>query len=368
MCSSGDCTSCPPRHVVRQNVCVDDDVTVELSMPGALASWSDAGVTLWHAGPLNAATVHAAAVSARASLNDAGTSSLDFPVSLVSGHAAMTLGVRAPSGRTAEYALNVLVTRGISETPCFLTATNELDCSGERLDAGTFVGVGGPCGLNTAGEVWCRRDAGWQPAFPGVAAVVDVSPPCVRTLDGRAVCETDAGLVTRATDVRNLECRAATCCALNASGEATCWGRNEYRLFAGTGPNFNPFHEEPVPVPNLPGQYARLTSGGKTFFAMTEGGIWTAATNGMGFPTAPPFVLTDATADTLKLESPYYCIVGLEADGGTWWVDYTYPSPPPQRLATDAGPVIDVAPKPGTYSTFRMLTTERGYVEFDCHR
>jgi hypothetical protein len=121
-------------------------------------------------------------------------------------------------------------------------------------------------------------------------------------------------------------------------------------------------HPEPVEVYGLPGRYVRLSSGHKTFFAQDLDGGWWAASNRMGFPEMAPFRLPDATANTLKLDSPYYCVMGLESDGGAWVRRYS----DLPRTAVDFGaPVLDFAAV-GTAGSFNLLTADGRLVRYDC--
>ena len=210
----------------------------------------------------------------------------------------------------AVHEVTLIATRAIAQNrfgeTCFVTRNAELECVGIRYGSEVFVAAGANCGLTVDGKVMCPSVGGLSQEFAGVSDIVDLSFPCVRTRGWNIYCASDAGLAVLDGVWKALECRLDACCALDSSGRAACWGEHEYDLF---GRNDYAFRPLPVPVPGLPNVYARLTSGEKTFFGQTADGEWTSATNRMGLPSP---VITGATASTLKLDSPYYCIMGLE--------------------------------------------------------
>lgn len=368
------CVTCPAEHVVRQNRCVDDDVAFDVSLAGA-TRWPappfDGGITLWHLGPAAEVTVKVVARSAAARVNESAGPQLQLPVSLARGSATLHVEITAPSGRAVRHQVTVFATRAISGTDrgtaCFVTRDGQVDCDGARSDAGTFVGVGGPCGFTATGEVWCRSAASWERRFAAVPDVIDISLPCVRTRSQSIVCEGDGGLVSLPSDLtwRALECRSGACCALDEQGSASCWGSHAYNLFDFLLPN--PYSAAPIRVPGLPHRYERLTSGTKTFFGQTEAGEWSSAVSyRMGLPGPAPFVVPDATGTTLKLESPYYCIMGLERDGGLWTIQYAYATP--VWTPVDAGGIafIDFAPVTESSQRIKLLTSEHQAIDFTC--
>lgn len=369
------CTTCPPLHVVQRHACVDDDVEFDVSLEGA-RRWQplDGGLTLWHAGPAGEVTLNVLARSALADLNGTGLSALQLPISLAGGAQTVQLELKAPSGRTARQAVTAIATRAIAprmsfaivETgSCHVTSEAQLNCDGELSDAGGFVGAGDGCGLREDGQVWCLEGGSWARKFNDVEDIIDLTLPCVLSRDGAATCaEKDGGFTVQVGPWRALECRTGACCGLTTDGAARCWGSHEYNLFDPTLFTQLPTYPQPRDVYGLPGRYVRLNSAHKTFFGQTDAGVWTAASNRMGFPGPVPFVIEDATATTLKLDSPYYCVMGLENDGGAWVRKYFSNLPTTTRVDAGVAPFIDFSPL--SDSRFRLLTSTHQLVEYQC--
>lgn len=366
------CVACPAEHVVRFNECVDDDVGFEVALAGA-TRWPpppfDGGITLWHLGPAGDVTADVVARSPRADVNGTGRPAVQLALSLAAGADTVEVEVRAPSGRTTRHLVTALATRAIAAHrfggSCHVTSDGHLDCDGEVSDAGVFVGVGDGCGLTVDGTVWCSQGGGvWAQRFGKVAEVVDITLPCVLTRGGAATCEQqDGGLETQPGPWRSLECRTGACCGLEPGGTVLCWGSHEYNLFDPTNFITLPVYPAPRSVYGLLGRYVRLTSGTKTFFGMSAAGEWTAASNRMGFPGPAPFVIAEASATTFKLDSPYYCIMGLEADGGAWVREHGA-NTPFTPVDAGGGPFIDFTPH---YSDrFSLLTTSHEVRQFTC--
>jgi len=310
--------------------------------------------------------VNVRARSPRADLNGTGLSELQVPLSLTMGVKTFEVSLKAPSGRTVHHAISGLASRAIANG-CHLTQEAQLSCDYQLNHAGVFVSVGDHCGLTAAGEVWCLEYGAWMRRYDDIADIIDLAPPCVLTRSGAAICaETDGGLTTQTGHWSALECRTGACCGLGSEGAVSCWGSHEYNLFDRFNPSPLPTYPYPRAVYGFPGQYVRLTSGYKTFFGGTEAGEWTAASNRMGFPGDAPFVISEASATTLKLDSPYYCIMGLEADGGAWVRQYGHT--PKTPVVAGASTFIDftAAPINSWIWDFRLLTSEHELVDYKC--
>lgn len=360
------CVSCPPEHIVRNNQCVDDDVWFDVTMAGA-TRWPpppfDGGTTLWHVGPAADVIAEVVARSPGANVNGTGRPSATIALSLVWGPQVFDVEVVAPSGRKTRQTISATATRGVSRKgPCHITPRDTVACWAgqwhELEDAGVFVGAADSCGLRADGTVWCVDSTGqWAQRFKDVPDVVDVTMPCARQRSGQAVCdEPDGSQTTHQGPWRSIECRMSACCGISRLGTVSCWGMHYYNLFDSGYVYPDPVYPMPRSVYGFPATYERVTSAHKTFFGMNSLGEWTAASNRMAFPGAIPFVIGEATRTTLKLDSPYYCIFALEADGGVWSREYALNIPP---TVVDAGEaIIDLAAQDMGSAAY-MLTSSR---------
>ncbi len=233
------------------------------------------------------------------------------------------LTVNAPSGRGRQVHVHSIHSRALASEPsdCRLTPDRTLACASAPapLIDEPLVDVSLKRVLTSSGRVIDLAGSSPAPRFSDAGIVVRVSSPCALTLEGRVWCDDDEAPAWEVGGGpwRQVECRQEACCALSALGRVWCWGHHTYDLFAPPDSSGGG-QAQPGPIPRLPGVYRQLASAPKTYFARDRAGAWWSATSStiLWNPSGGvPFVLEPVGTDAVHLESPYYDVFALHADG-----------------------------------------------------
>lgn len=304
ICSQGACQPCPAGFVSRGGQCLRDALEYTVEGHPWLTPVQDGPLRLtlwdWSSQLVTDATLVVPEVSP-----DGGAARLAVHVDHLGAWGEVQVPVTMPSGTVHSIHVRAIHSKPMGPSradyidDCRLDSARNLLCGGQlALDASVpLVGVDRYCVLDAEHHVLCEDAGVYEPRFPAIGPVAQLSWPCLLTLDGRIFCEPETSGAppweAQGASWRQVECRGEACCALSSDLRAWCWGYHEWSLFSPVDvEELGWWAPDPVRIPRLPSRYVRLSSSDKSFLGRDLSGTWWSAVNRLFYPsTSNPFPL-----------------------------------------------------------------------------